>query len=217
MSCVDPDAHVTLAGDAYDVCWLATEKFDAGWESRWAVEGNCPVTAVDGRLKVRRAGEGAVSTIWYRQPLPRDVIIRFKAMAVEPAQSNAANLNLFLHANEADGRPLRFGRDGTYAKYQEIPNYLVTLVGGYTPGYSRLRRNPGFALLSEDISVRSEIGKEYELVVTLIGGRLRYYLDSRCIHDWTDSHPLPAGNFGLRTWSTDVDWRQVEFGSLCTP
>ena len=205
---------VEIGDDKYEVEWLAKETFDEGM-SRWAVEGNSEVKVADGRLWVRGilAEKGNVATIWYRPELPRDVVVRFRAQAVPPEEANAANLNLFLHAREVDGSPLKFGRSGAYKEYHEIPNYIVTFVGGVRPGWSRLRRDPGFNLLHE-ADVRSEVGQEYQIAVTALSGRIRYYLDGQKLHDVQDPAPLRGGWFGLRTWSTNAWWDDVEFGRL---
>ncbi len=207
---------VAIDGDTYRVEWLAHETFEKDdWLSRWIVEGNSEVKAKDGRLWVRNLTPEIPSTgtIWFRPELPNHVVVRFRARAVPPAENNAANLNLFLHARESDGSPVRFGRSGSYKEYHQIPNYIVTLVGGCKPGWSRARRDPGFQLLHE-ADVRSEVGKEYSIVVALQDGRLRYYLDGRRIHDVQDPNPLPAGRFAIRTWSTNAWWDDVEFGRI---
>jgi len=207
---------INIGADTYHVQWLAREDFQTdAWLSRWHVEGNSEVQVRDGKLWVRNInGEKPnVATIWFRPELPADMIVRFRAEAVPPSEKNAANLNLFLCARELDGSPLCFGRTGQYKEYHEIPNYIVTFVGGYRPGWSRVRRDPGFNLLHET-DIRSEIGTEYSVVVTINKGRLRYYLDDRLIHDVRDPDPLPAGKFAIRTWSTNAWWDDVEFGRL---
>jgi hypothetical protein len=203
-----------LDGDEYHVEWLARERFDGGLEN-WLVEGDSEVTVRDGKLWIVRTDpeQGNVATVWFRPELPRDAIVRFRAKAVPPAEKNAANLNLFLHARELDGSPLRFGRSGKYNEYHQIPNYIVTFVGGCKDGWSRARRDPGFNLLHE-AHVRSEVGEEYEIAVTILEGRLRYYLNGLKLHDVQDPDPLPGGNFAIRTWSTDGWWDDVEFGRL---
>jgi hypothetical protein len=211
-----PAETVRIGGDEYEVSWLRTERFDEpDWLSRWFVEGTSEVRARDGRLRVRTTDPKTpnVATIWYRTVLPPDVFIRFRATAVPPAEKNAANLNLFLHARERDGSPVRFGRSGQYKEYHAIPNYIVTFVGGYRDGWSRARRDPGFNLLHE-AEVRSEVGQEYTVTVTMHKGRLRYYLDGKLIHDVTDEAPIPGGRFALRTWSTNAWWDDVEFGRI---
>jgi hypothetical protein len=90
---------------------------------------------------------------------------------IEPAEGNAANLNLFLHACEKDGSALKFGRSGSYQLYHEVPNYIFTLTGGIRSDWSRARRDPGFQLLHE-ADVRSDVGTQYEIVVTCVERRL---------------------------------------------
>lgn len=206
--------ELEIAGDVYKVEWLARERFD-GDLSRWAVEGDSAIEIADGKLQIRKQNvdHKSTATVWFRAELPRNVLVRFRAEPTEPAEGNAANLNLFLHAREKDGSPLKFGRNGAYKLYHEIPNYIFTLTGGVQPGWSRARRDPGFQLLHE-ADVRSEIGKEYEIVATYVDGRLRYYLNGRKLHDVVDPDPLPAGRFGLRTWSTNGWWDDVEVGVI---
>jgi len=207
---------VTLDGDTYNVEWLAHETFDdESWLFRWFAEGNSEVKVEDGKLWVRKLDPETanVATIWFRPELPDDAIVRFRTKAVPPEEKNAANLNLFLHARENDGGEVEFGRNGQYGEYHKFPNYIVTFVGGFRPGWSRARRDPGFNLLHES-EVRSEIGQEYEIAVTIQGGRLRYYLDGKLIHDVQDPDPLPGGKFAIRTWSTNAWWDDVEFGRI---
>lgn len=207
---------IELGGDRYRVEWLAVETFDRDdWPSRWFVEGDSEVQARDGKLWVRKhkPEHRNVATVWYRPELPRDVLVRFRAKAVEPADENAANLNLFVHARELDGQPVRFGRSGQYKEYHAIPNFIVTFVGGHRDGWSRARRDPGFHLLHE-AGVRSEVGREYRLAVAIQGGRLRYYIDGRRVHDVADPDPLPGGRFAIRTWSTNAWWADIEIGRL---
>jgi hypothetical protein len=205
---------VNLGDETYRVEWLAHERFD-DWPYRWFAEGNSEAKVIDGKLWIRNLDpeRANVATIWFRPELPADVIVRFRTKAVPPAEQNAANLNLFLHARELDGTSLRFGRSGQYSEYHGIPNYIVTFVGGYRPGWSRARRDPGFNLLDE-ADVRSEIGREYAIAVTVQEGRLRYYLDGQKVHDVQDPEPLPGGKFGIRTWSTNGWWDDVEIGRL---
>jgi hypothetical protein len=211
-----PREQLNIDGDVYTVQWLARESFDRDdWVSRWVFEGSSEVSVRDGKLWARRTvpGQNNTATIWFRPELPRNVMVRLRAQPVGQPEANAANLNLFLHARKLDGSPLRFGRSGDYKEYQEFPNYIVTFTGGYRKGWSRARRDPGFNLLSEN-PIRTEVGREYAIAVTLLDGRLRYYIDGKRIHDVTDPEPLPGGRFGLRTWTTLGWWDDIEFAKL---
>jgi len=215
VSCVsDTREEIDIAGDKFSVQWIGREDFDDAWLTRWAVEGFSQVHVEDGKLFVRKLpGTHTPTTVWYRQDLPQNVIVRYRGKPVSPAEKNCCNLNQFLHAREPEGGPLRFGRCGQYTEYHEIPNYIVTFVGGCMPGWSRVRRDPGFNMVSES-SIRTEVDQEYEIVLTMQDGRLRYYIDGEKIHDYTDPDPLPPGKFGLRSWSTNAWWSDIQFGSL---
>jgi len=207
---------VCLGDDVYKVRWLAHETFDEE-ESllRWFVEGNSDVKINQGRLWVQNPNpeKPNVATIWYCPELPADLIVRFRAQAVPPVENNASNLNIFLHARELNGSLVCFGRSGQYKDYHDFLNYIITFVGGYRPGWSRLRRNPGFHLLHES-DIRSEVDQEYSVAATIWKGRLRYYINNKLVHDIRDPQPLPGGRFAIRTWSTNAWWDDVEFGHL---
>ena len=197
--------------DTWTETELARESFsDPAWRERWFVEGHGDFSIRDGRLHAATPQ----ATIWWRQPLPPDVSITLTAGVDLPAENNAANLNLFFHARERDGSRYRFGRSAEYEEYHQIPNYIVTLTGGFQDGWSRLRRDPGFALLSEDRSIRSDPGRTYRIRAMIAGGRIRYWLDGTLVHDVRDPHPLSGGSFALRTWRSRVWWSDIRFAAM---
>jgi hypothetical protein len=207
---------VCLGDDVYKVQWLAHETFDEEKSLlRWFVEGNSDVKVDEGRLWVqnRNPEKPNVATIWYCPELPADLIVRFRAQAIPPVENNAANLNTFLHARELNGSPACFGRSGQYKEYHGFLNYTVTFVGGCRPGWSRLRRNPGFNLL-HGADVHSEVGQEYTITITIWKGRLRYYINNKLVHDVRDPQSLLGGRFAIRTWGTNAWWDDIEFGCL---
>jgi hypothetical protein len=182
---------------------LVHETFsDDAWRDRWQVEGDPEIKVHDGRLNVVTKHEpvsAEAATIWWRRPLPADVLIEFTAGSTPPADdNNAANLNLFVHARELDGSAYHFGRSGAYGHYHKIPNYIFTLTGGFQDGWARVRRNPGFNLVSEDEAWRSEVGQSYRFRVLIAGGRVRCWIDEKLVHDFRDADPLPGGHFALR-------------------
>lgn len=204
-------------GDTMPVEWLAIEHFeDAGWKNRWVVESQGPrVFEENGRLKVRLADENrkqAGVTVWRKDELPADVVIRVRSRTDAQVENNACNLNFFVHTREADGGPLTFGRSGAYEDYHQIPNHLFTFTGGVTPGWSRARRNPGFQLIAEHQDVRSEPGKSHEFLMVFSDDSVRYYLDGEKLYDYVATPPLKGGWFGLRTWFSQVDYDEVWIG-----
>lgn len=209
--------RVDIDGDSYRIKWLYDESFDKGWVSRWIQEGDALVKVEDGELHQRKVDQEhpVQSTVWFRPELPQNLALRIRVRVDNPAENNAGNVNLVLHARENNGSPLAYDRSGRYSEYHEIPNYIITLVGGdMEQGHHRLRRNPGFNLLSDNQDIRSYVGETYELLVTVIGGRIRYYLDGEKTIDHRDRNPLPAGRMGLRTWNSNVVWEQIEIGRV---
>lgn len=206
-----------IGGETWAVTELAHERFDdARWRERWKLEGNATLETRAGRLSIVTTDEPGwepAATLWWADALPADVLIEATAGVDDHAENNAANLNVILHARETDG-PYRFGRSGRYGEYQQIPNYIVTLTGGFQEGWSRVRRNPGFVQLSEEPSTRSEVGRTYRIRVLLAGGRLRYWLDDRLVHDVRDPDALAGGHFALRTWRSRVWWSDVRIAAV---
>lgn len=209
---------IELDGETWSATAIAHETFaDATWRDRWVVEGDAACAARDGRLEVvtsDRPDSLKCATLWWREPLPADILIEMTAGASLPAAGNAANLNLFFHARELDGRLYQFGRSSAYGDYHKIPNYIITLTGGFQPGWSRVRRDPGFAILSEEKSTRSEPGETYRIRAMISGGRIRYWLNDRLVHDARDPQPLPGGHFALRTWQSRVWWSDIRISAL---
>lgn len=208
---------VEVDGRAWRATELARETFDGGWENRWFTEGNAAIASRDGRLHVATSttsGEEPAATLWWREVLPENVMIEFTAGAELSAEKNAANLNVILHAREADGSPYRFGRSGRYPEYHGLPNYIFTLTGGFQEGWARVRRNPGFSILAENRDIRSEPGNIYRVRVVLAEGRIRYWLNGRLVHDARDPRPLSGGHFALRTWTSRVWWSDLRISAL---
>lgn len=206
-----------IGGETWRVTELAHERFDdAQWGKRWKLEGNATLKANDGRLSIvtsEEPGQEPAATLWWTEALPADVLIEATAGVDGVVDGNAANVNLICHASETDG-PYRFGRSGRYGEYQTIPNYIVTLTGGFQEGWSRVRRNPGFVQISEERSTRSEVGRTYRIRLLFAGGRLRYWLDGRLVHDVRDPEPLHGGHFALRTWRSRVWWSDVRIAAV---
>lgn len=219
-------SHLVSATETIDlntaslqVDWFFIERFESSdWEDRWVVESQGPRAYVeDGELRVRPVDDNrkqAGTTIWMRQALPPNVVIRVKASTAAGGENNACNLNFFVHAREENGSALQFGRSGLYREYHSIPNYIFTLTGGFMPGWARARLDPGFRLLSDQQQVRSEPDRDFVFVIVVSDAHLRYFLNGSRVHDFTVDDPLEGGWFGLRTWFSSVNFDQVEFGQL---
>src|SRR5690606_3403976 len=165
----------------------------------------------NGKLFIMDYGIG--STLWYKREFPQQIVIRYKTRSEKGMTDNKLNFNHISHARENDGSPLKIGKDagrtGAYVQYHKFVNYIATL----TFKHSRLRKDPGFVLLS-DSKVYSEENRYYEVVCTIQQGRIRYYLNNVKVHDIQDSEPLKGGKFGLRTWNTHASWDDIEIGVI---
>lgn len=200
-----------LSGERWGLVRIAEERFEEDWRDRWILEGNATLQVSAGRLSIvttQEPGLEPAATLWWKEALPSDVLIELTAGVDSLADGNAANLNLIFAAAEREG-PYRFGRSGRYSEYQEIPNYIVTLTGGFQTGWSRVRRNPGFVPLSEERSTRSEVGQTYRIRLLVAAGRIRYWRNEQLIHDVRDPQPLSGGHFALRTWRSRVWWSGI--------
>jgi hypothetical protein len=138
------------------------------------------------------------ATLWLKREFPANLIIEFAGECVAPSAGN--NLNLFFCAASGDGRPLdSVPRTGEYAEYHQFPNYIFTLTAGHT----RIRRDPGFELLSE-LMLGAVADHRYLVQIGKVGGRIAALIDGRLIHEVNDPTPLGAGWVGLRTWNSKV-------------
>ena len=204
---------IVIAGDVYYVEWLLTEDFSHDdWTRDWVLETTrADVEVRNNKLFMTDYGIG--STLWYKNEFPKNIIVTYIARSEKGMEDNKLNFNTISHAKGNDGSLLEIGekagRTGAYVQYQQFTNYIYTL----TFKHSRMRKDPGFNLLS-DSAVRSEENKLYEVVNTVQDGRLRYYLNQEKIHDHQDSMPLEGGKFGLRTWNTKGSWSNIKIGRI---
>ncbi|WP_309380828.1 DUF6250 domain-containing protein [Cerasicoccus frondis] len=209
----------TPDNEKLEVEWIVDEDFgDDGWEERWFVETQGPrVYAEADQLKVRLIDDNrqeAGVTVWWKEELSENIVIDVQASTDAVVENNACNLNFFIHARESDGSALRFGREGIYKEYHELPNHLITFTGGITPGWSRARLNPGFNLIHESPNQRAEPGQEYRFLIIINGDRVRYYINGEKIHDYHVDDALPGGWFALRTWFSSVNYESVRIGEI---
>lgn len=150
------------------------------------------------------------ATIWWRKDLPPDSLIEYKASVVPPG-GEGNNVNTFFYATGPEGEDiLAERRTGRYKEYHVIPNYLVT----QTATYSRLRRNPGFELLSETKEFFSVPGETYHVQLLKVGGDVRAVFNDRLAHQWTDPSPLTRGRLALRAWHGQSEYHWVRVWAI---
>ncbi|MBU0609502.1 MAG: YesU family protein [Armatimonadetes bacterium] len=160
---------------------LASDDF-SGDLANWVVEGNSQVEVRDGRLCIETPARG-YATVWYRRPFTGDQLIRFRARLLPPKQ--ASNINFFFCAGLPDGADFFAPhRTGAYAEYHQVINYTMTFTGeregqANAPGYMRLRKNPGFHLVGENLDFKAEIETDYDVAIAKVGSLIRVFLNGQ--------------------------------------
>jgi len=140
------------------------------------------------------------------------------------------NMNLFLSYGTRDGASLWDTRgeraNGDYRHYHDLDGYIFTFIrdwkytgemrheDGEPPARYRMRRCPGFNLLTEKFGDRCEAGKVYGLVIRKNEGQLSFAIDGETILEATDPSPLAGGHFGFRTFRTELWWSDLEVWEL---
>lgn len=194
---------------------LAADSFDGDLQD-WVVEGNSRAYTNEGKLHIETPEKG-YATVWYKVPFEGNQLIRFKARVLPPGQ--ASNINFFFCASLPDeGDFFAPQRTGAYNEYHDINNYTMTFTGRRddrredgtlaAPGYMRLRKNPGFNLVDENLAFKAEIEIDYDIAILKVGKRIKVFVNDVPALDWWDysrtgtdvSHA--GGYAGFRTfWS----------------
>lgn len=193
-----PAEELTVGGERISVRLLHEEDFE-GVLNRWRFDGRGRVWAGDGRLQM--SADGFESTAWFTKEVEGDLLITYQAHILDPVDKN--NINLFFLATASGGGDiLKVPITGNYPEYHKLPNYIWTFTGAHT----RLRKDPGFHLLSEDKKTVPEANRDYELAVLVRGGKIRCYIDGRLVHSYDDPEPHTKGKVGFRTFRTRLWW-----------
>ena len=176
--------------------------------AEWFEEGLGKFSMPEPNVMEVDAMEGGY-TAFLKNELPDDLLVRYKCRTLPPQGAN--NINLISHCQPPQRGRWPIVEVGRYKGYREMPNYIVTFVGGFNEfegtrecdGRQRLRRNPGFALIDEKEDCASDLERDYLITFTVKGGRVRYYIDDQKIFDWQDPEPIAGGGcFAFRTYKT---------------
>jgi hypothetical protein len=153
-------------------------------------------------------------TIWIREEMPADIFIEYSAEVVPPQK--AGNINFFFAAKTKDGGYIPDARfTGAYDQYHaEGEMHILTFTGKNDamkiPGWSRVRRNPGFNLISEDLSFTTVISTPYKIQIQKLGENIKVWINGNMIHDVDSSNPLGEGCIGFRTWRTKLYFEDIK-------
>jgi len=210
---------------------LLFEDFSQGMDNWW-VEGGEKVWVQDGRLHVKadppQRGPGYVATVWCKTPLPANVKVEFDAHVIHSA-IDVNNINFFLSYSDPSGAALFDTRQsratGGYKLYHQLNGHIFTFLkdtklaggprgDGKAKARIRMRRCPGFQLMTQCYAYHCERGVTYHCTITKNGGELTFGVDGEVYLKATDPDPLPGGLLGLRTYRTELWWDNIKATSL---
>ena len=137
-----------------------------------------------------RAGDSGTSVDKYRRSLPPE---------------GAMNFNILYKASGPSGEDLLDAYDAWVGKgkmgLQHFRTYFFTL----TYAWARMRRCPGYQLLSDRQDVRSRLNHTFCARIAQKGGRFRYWLDGDLVHDVMDPEAHTSGYVGFVLSASQVE------------
>lgn len=210
---------------------VINEDFSSGFENWW-VEGGEEVFVKNGGLHLSADGDvrsNQMGTVWCRTPVTGNVKIEYVA-TVESSKENFNNINFFFMYSDPSGQELidtaSHREDGEYSRYHEMDGYIVTFLNNPQDGAEmdnpdgtrkarmRMRRCPGFNLVTETFDYNCRQGVEYHFAITVVDGEIDFYVDGRKYLSWVDPQPLRSGLIGLRTYRSKIFWDNVKVTEL---
>jgi len=169
----------------------------------WKSEGRGKVWTEEGRLQMDATG--VEMTSWCPFEMAGDLLVTYEAFILDPPDAN--NINFFFMAAGPEGEDIRrLELSGTYKEYHQLPNYIMT----FTTGYTRLRRNPGFNLVSEKTQIKALAETEYQLAILITGNTIRCFINDIPVHAYTDDSRLQNGRVAFRSWHTRLWWDNLK-------
>jgi len=190
----------------------------------WWVEGGERVAVEDGRLRMvanpkGKHQPGYVCTAWSKQAFSGNLQVEFDA-CVLASTTDANNINLFLLYSDPAGNPLHETResraDAAYKYYHDLNGYIFTFLndfrneGGKNSARMRMRRCPGFQLMTETFDYHCQKDVIYHVTITIKDGRITLAVDGKIYLEGQDDHPWTEGLIGLRTFQTDLWWDHIK-------
>lgn len=230
--CTPPNRLVQTAGD----------DFRSGL-ARWRLEAEdarAEVQASEGRLDIQTP---AGLSLWWREPLAGDYVIRFSALAL-PAPASAgvhagrlSDLNMFWNAAEADGSAPR-PRSGAFAGYDDLELDYVgfganantsTRLRAYRGGQRRLIAGfaaaaiaePGEQAMHEGTRLHPGQAVHIEIVsrqpTAADPAQLRWSVNGRLLFSRADAQARLQGFFALRSTASRLQIRDFQILQCLQP
>ncbi len=191
--------------------------------NKWWVEGGQSVNTANGKLYVKadpkkfdKGKNGGVCTVWCRQKISGNIQIDFDVYVIS-SETDANNINLFLFYSDSSGKPLEESassrKTGDYPLYHKLNGYIFTYLNdfknlaGTKPGQPakarfRIRRCPGFKLLTQTFAYHVKKGRKYHITVIRKNKELSIAVDGKVYLKAVDPKPFKSGYWGFRTYRT---------------
>jgi hypothetical protein len=194
--------------------------------SGWWVEGGQSVYVENGRLLVNadpKAGNGPghVATVWLKKEFSGNIQIDFDAHVVS-SSSDVNNINFFLYFTHPGNETLYGTRNlrsnGSYRSYFDLNGYIFTYLKDDPKkdvARFRLRRCPGFELMTEKFAYHNRQGETYHLTITKRGKKLTFAVDGKVyLRATDDKYNWSKGYIVFRTYQTDLWFDNVQVKRL---
>jgi hypothetical protein len=203
------------------------DDFSEPLDKNWWVEGSQKTWIEDGELHVKadppEKGVGCWATVWLKKTLPANVRIEVDCEVLE-SHSDSNNINFFISYLDPTGKSLEETKDqrpvSEYELYHEMNGYIITFLNDKTTSEKypdgtakariRMRRCPGFQLLTEKYDYHSRRNVSYHFKMTKRGGHLHLNIDGKDWLETTDAAPFGGGYFGFRTFRTYLKYKSLK-------
>jgi hypothetical protein len=214
---------------------VAADDFRAGL-ARWRLEAEDERAVVSAQAGVLDIATPAGLSLWWREPLSGDYVIRFTAVALPaPATAGAhagrlSDLNMFWNALEADGSE-PYPRSGKFVGYDGLPTYYAGF-GAHGNTTTRLRlyesgqrhlltgfadppiAEPGEQPMTRETRLQAGKPLSIEIVsrqpTAADPVHLRWRAGSNELFRRTDPNPRLHGYFALRTTASHLQIRDFQ-------
>jgi len=162
--------------------------------------------------------------VWERALGIRNLPEAERAQAIERRRvldpTGQRNLNILWKMAGPQGEDFYEAFDEWFGKGKMGLEFFRGYFFTFTYLWARLRRCPGYQLVSDRPDVRVEIGRHYHLRIVQEGGRLRYWLNGDLVHDWSDAEPYTRGYVGFvlstsQVLVTRIHLEAEEAGEAC--
>jgi hypothetical protein len=203
------------------------DDFSKPLDENWWIEGGEKTWIENKELHVKadppQKGVGGWATVWLKKELPLDIRIEVDCEVLH-SHSESNNINFFISYADASGKGLEETKDqrpnSEYELYHELNGYIITFLNdktaaernsdGTNKARIRMRRCPGFQLLTEKYDYHAQLNVNYHFNMAKHGGKISLNVDGKDLLETTDLHPFGGGYFGFRTFRTYLKYKNLK-------